>query len=440
VLSNALRDHGVDVQSFDAQSFAQGHAAGAGLVLFERCSDELLEFCRQASDAGASDRILAIALPAPAAQLSSAWSLLHSGVGDVFTWESAAATAQQVAAKLSRWQELDEALLGVRQMLVGDSRTWRAAMRRLVELGRFTDAPVLIEGESGTGKELAARLIHSLDGRPNKPELVVLDCTTIVPELSGSEFFGHEKGAYTGAATSRDGAFALANGGTLFLDEVGELPPVLQAQLLRVIQEKTYKRVGGNAWQSTRFRLVCATNRDLPSEVERGTFRRDLYYRIASATCRLPPLRQRREDIVALVQHFLTGNGERAAVLEHALVDYLVQREYPGNVRDLRQLVARISYRHVGTGPYTAGDLPMDDRPELADLSTDWREGGFEGAIRQAISLGVGLKAIGKAAEDLAVRLAVEQEAGNLQRAASRLGVTDRALQLRRAQRSAWSD
>src|SRR4029077_5747912 len=145
---------------------------------------------------------------------------------------------------------------------------------------------------------IVARLIHLLDARPNKRDLVVLDCSTVVPELSGSEFFGHERGAFTGALTERHGAFALANGGTLFLDEIGELPLPLQAQLLRVVQEHSYKRIGGNKWHRTDFRLVCATNRDLLGLVCGGEFRADLYYRIASFVCKLPALRERAEDII----------------------------------------------------------------------------------------------------------------------------------------------
>ena len=133
-------------------------------------------------------------------------------------------------------------------------------------------------------------MIHRLDSRLEKRELVIVDCTTIVPELSGSEFFGHERGAFTSAIAAREGAFALADRGTLFLDEVGELPIGLQAELLRVVQERTYKRVGSNAWKNTSFRLVCATNRDLLQEQAHGRFRRDFYYRIAAWTCRLPAL------------------------------------------------------------------------------------------------------------------------------------------------------
>ena len=146
---------------------------------------------------------------------------------------------------------------------MGDSPAWQAVLRDTGRGGALRDASVLMRAGSGTGKERVARLIHELDPRPNKGKLVVLDCSTIVPTLSGSEFFGHEKGAFTGATTAREGAFELANGGTLFLDEVGELTVALQAELLRVIQEGTFKRVGSNMWRKSTFRLVCATNRDL---------------------------------------------------------------------------------------------------------------------------------------------------------------------------------
>jgi transcriptional regulator with PAS, ATPase and Fis domain len=255
-----------------------------------------------------------------------------------------------------------------------------------------------------------------------------------VAELSGSEFFGHERGSYTGAAGAREGAFALADGGTLFLDEIGELPLGLQAQLLRVVQERTYKPVGGNTWRKTDFRLVCATNRDLAAEVGRGTFRRDLYYRLASSVCTLPPLRERQEDILPLFRHFMHAEAPDREVpsLDPDLRTYVLHRDYPGNVRDLRQLVSRILQRHAGGGVVTVGDLPPDERPG-SGRTEDWRNGSFEDAVRRALSVGAHLKDIGKAAEDVAVRLAVTHEEGNLQRAASRLGVTDRALQLRRS-------
>jgi transcriptional regulator with GAF, ATPase, and Fis domain len=280
-----------------------------------------------------------------------------------------------------------------------------------------------------------AKLLHSLDARERKRDLVVLDCTTVVRELSGSEFFGHERGAYTGAAGPRDGAFALADGGTLFLDEVGELPLPLQAQLLRVVQEKTYKRVGGNRWERTDFRLVCATNRDLGHEVAQGGFRADLYYRIASVVCCMPPLRDRPEDVIPLFRHFWSQlrPGREPPELDDAVREWLQARDYPGNVRDLKQLTARIAYRHVGPGPVTVGDLPPEERPDRGPCPEEWRDDAFELAIRRALAQGMGLKEIGRITSETAIRIAVGDEEGNLQRAARRLGITDRALQMRRA-------
>jgi len=259
----------------------------------------------------------------------------------------------------------------------------------------------------------------------------VLDCTTLSPELAGSELFGHERGAFTGAVSARDGAFALADGGILFLDEVGELPLPLQAQLLRVIQEGKYKRVGSNQWQPSRFRLVCATNRDLEADIATGAFRADLYYRIAAWRCRPPPLRERQADILPLVDHFLRQLDPKGAgcQLDGAVRDYLLTRDYKGNVRDLRQTVARIWYRHTGPGPITIGDVPPDERLHHAPA---WPDAPFRDAIRHAVDRGMSLARIGQAAADTAIRLVLEQEGDNNQRAAQRLGVTDRALQIRR--------
>jgi transcriptional regulator with GAF, ATPase, and Fis domain len=259
----------------------------------------------------------------------------------------------------------------------------------------------------------------------------------VVAELSGSEFFGHERGAFTGAVGPREGAFSLADGGTLVLDEVGELAPALQAQLLRVVQEGTFKRVGGNSWQKTRFRLVCATNRDLAGEVRAGGFRGDFYHRIASWVCRIPSLRERTGDVLPLVEHFIAEArpGKPPLAIDPAVRDLLLQRSYAGNVRELKHLVSRICQRHVGDGAITIGDVPREELPD-EDLPDDWQNAAFHLAITRALMRGVGLKEIGRAACDAAIQIAVSSEQGNLQRAAKRLGVTDRALQLRRANRS----
>lgn len=294
---------------------------------------------------------------------------------------------------------------------------------------------MLILGETGVGKEGIARLVHEMDPRPNKQPLVILDCTTIVPELSGSEFFGHERGAFTGAVAARDGAFALANGGTLFLDEIGELPLTLQAALLRVIQEGTYKRVGSNIWHQACFRLVCATNKNLEEEASRGKFRHDLYHRIAAWICKVPPLRDRSADILPIVHHFLKEGKGVPISLDEPVRQYLLNRDYPGNVRDLKQLVSRFCHRHVGLGPITVGDIPALERPATEDRHISWCDERFRSHIRMALESGMTLKEISRTAENEAIRIAIDDENGNLQRAASKLGVTDRTLQLRRAAR-----
>ena len=313
--------------------------------------------------------------------------------------------------------------------LVGESPSMVQVYKAIARVAQ-TDSSVLLQGESGTGKEMIGRLVHELDPRASGNELVIVDCTTIAPELSGSEFFGHERGAFTGAVAARDGAFAEANGGTLFLDEVGELPHVMQAQLLRVVQEGTYKRVGSNAWQRSQFRLVSATNRDLLQSIERGEFRHDLYHRIGGWIFRVPSLRERPEDVLALARHFLSTFLPDLSVTDFDLPvrEYLLRRAYPGNIRDLRQLIARICSRHVGPGPITIGDLPDDEHPIDMPSRDDWRVPEFERSIAHALSLGVGLKEISQAAAETATRIAVEEENGSLRDAARRLVQEDAGM------------
>lgn len=412
-----------------------GVPTGPGIVFFDRVTPEVIEFVRETSVGGA-ERLLGVALQVHGSKDGSAWRLLASGASDLIVWHQSSHAPEEIAARLDRWDAVDRLLDSpvVRSNLIGESRPWRAMLRQVVEVARFTDASVLILGESGTGKELIARLIHTLDARPQKHDLVVLDCTTVVPELAGSEFFGHERGAFTGAVGARDGAFALANGGTLFLDEIGDLPAALQAQLLRAVQERSFKRVGGNAWHSSRFRLLCATQRPLPQDVAAGVFRADLYYRIGGMVIRVPPLRDRPEDIVLLFSHFVANPAREAAgapELDQPVRELLLQRRYPGNVRELEQLARRTACRHVGPGPITVGDIPDDERPHPGTAG-EWQSPSFDGAIRHALARGVGLKEITRSVTATAIRLALREADGNLQVAARRLRVTDRALQLRR--------
>ncbi len=382
---------------------------------------------------------LVLLAPGTHAPLEAKWELLAAGASDVMECPCAAEAelGSSILARLHRWSQIDAIAddKRVRRSLVGESRAWRKLVRQVIEVAQFSHSNVLLLGQTGTGKEHIAGLVHELDVRQGKADFVIVDCTTLSPELSGSELFGHERGAFTGAIGARDGAFALANKGTLFLDEIGELPLQLQAQLLRVIQEHSFKRVGSNMWQRAEFRLICATNRDLPKSVAAGAFRADLYYRIADAVLETPPLAERRVDIIPLANHFLAcaASGRPTPELDETVREFLIARDYPGNVRDLRRIVLSLYARHAGPGPITIGAVPASERPSPSSDCDPWSEPGFLLAIQRAISRGVGLKEIGRAATGAAIRVVLDQEDHNIQRAARRLKVTDRALQLRRA-------
>jgi transcriptional regulator with GAF, ATPase, and Fis domain len=383
-------------------------------------------------------RVLAASLPeAGAVSLSCAMRLLKSGIGDVVSLDAPDADALAIAI-LNRWALIDAIVASdlLVQNVVGRSRAWTSLLRQVVEAARFSQAPALVIGETGTGKELIARLVHALDPRRAPHDLIVVDCATLAPELAGSELFGHERGAFTGAVASRDGAFALANRGTLFLDEIGDLPLPLQGHLLRAIQERIYKPVGANAWAKSDFRLVCATNRDLKDDVNGHRFRSDLYHRIAGITCRTPALRERVEDIPALALHFLReALGDHApSALSGPVLEYVVAREYQGNVRDLRLLMHAMARRYMGTGSLTVGGIPEEQRADDGTGASGWQDETFEQAVKRAVMLGAPLKDIGRAAEETAVRF-VLSEANSTGEAAKRLGVSARAVQ---ARRRAW--
>jgi transcriptional regulator with GAF, ATPase, and Fis domain len=366
------------------------------------------------------------------------WDWLRLGIKEIYSIADVHRLANTLSKRLQRWMFIEEVLEsdGVKKVAIGNSRKWIELLQQIIEIACFSQSSLVLLGESGTGKELVARLLHDLDRRPDKQELVLLDCSTLVPELSGSEFFGHEKGSFTSAFSMREGAFGLADGGTLFLDEIGELPLSLQAGLLRVIQEGTYKRVGSNQWRKTNFRLVCATNRNLKQEVEQGRFREDLYYRISTNICTLPPLRERREDIPALAEYFLQEalQSNYAPPIDDYLRSFLLTHPYPGNVRELRQLMHRLAIRYPGEGPLTLGCLSLNDRDILPNPNS-WLENDFKNAIRMALANGVSLKDIKRIAAETAMDIAIEESNSNLQVAAKRLDISDRVVQLHQANR-----
>jgi DNA-binding NtrC family response regulator len=224
--------------------------------------------------------------------------------------------------------------------IVGASPKIQDVLRMISRL-KDTRTPVLITGESGTGKELVARAIHFRGSMANSP-FVAVDCGALVPTLIESELFGYEKGAFTGALRSRHGLFQAANGGTIFLDEIGELPLEMQAKLLRVLQEKEVRPVGSNYSVKVNVRVIAATNRDLEAEYQKGTFRKDLYFRLNVVTVHLPSLRDRRSDIPLLVNWFLDQSDLASSLqVTHAAMKCLLHYDWPGNVRELENCMER---------------------------------------------------------------------------------------------------
>lgn len=370
-------------------------------------------------------------------QIEKCWNLMGKGLADIIIWEGLNPLFRLLDSKSKRMIKVKEILDSevVRDNLVGESRIWKSFLSNVIHASVFSVSNILIHGESGTGKELVSRLIHTIDEREKKGKLVLVDCTTVVPELAGSEFFGHEKGSYTSSIGTRDGAFALADNGTLFLDEISELPMTLQAELLRVIQEKTYKRVGSNDWKSTNFRLVCATNKNLRTLVSEGKFRQDLFYRISDVEITVPALRDHASDIEPLAKHFLKKfceerNIKDVAEFDPAVRDFIISRQYQGNIRELRQFIRRIAMSHDGNSYITLGSIPSEDRPfeshsgSLVNMIDGWEE-----SIKKAIVSGESLMDIKNIAAYLAIKIAIEMEKGDKQKAADRLNVTLRAVQ-----------
>jgi DNA-binding NtrC family response regulator len=255
--------------------------------------------------------------------------------------------------------------------IIGDDPALRGMLARAA-LVAPTDTPVLVTGESGTGKELLARALHELGPRPGGA-FVAVNCGALPRELAESELFGHERGAFTGAATRRTGWFEEASGGTLVLDEIGELPVELQPKLLRVLETGRLRRVGGTGEIPVRVRVVAMTLRNLEAEIGRRTFRADLYYRLAGFCLRLPPLRERRGDIPPLAAHFLRELAGQIGPrqLSPDAVAALTEADWPGNVRELRNVIRRAAILACNRvdGRIEAGDLELPAPPpfRLAD-------------------------------------------------------------------------
>ncbi len=254
-----------------------------------------------------------------------------------------------------------------RPLLVGNSIPIQQIVGLIEKMGRGR-WPVLVLGETGTGKEVVARSIYETN--PIGP-FITIDCSSVVGPLMESELFGHVKGSFTGAITSKTGLLELANGGTAFLDEIGELPIDLQAKLLRVLQEKEFRPVGSNQMRRSDFRIIAATNRDLARDVEKGTFRRDLYYRLNVVNVRIAPLRERKEDIAPLVDHFIRRHGAEYMVSAEAM-EALFDYDWPGNVRELENAVQHMVALNSGR-ELRLGDLPSSIQNQIAVKKMDAR-------------------------------------------------------------------
>ena len=276
-------------------------------------------------------------------------------------------------------------------------------------------ATVLIQGESGTGKELVARAIHVASPRQDSP-FVAVNCAALSESLMESELFGHEKGAFTGADRLRKGRFEQAAAGTLFVDEVSEIPAGAQVKLLRVLQERSFERVGGNEPIQADVRLIAATNRDLATMAREGSFREDLFYRINVVTVNLPPLRERRSDIPALVDHFVdrfsSENGKQIKGVSKEAMDLLMRHDYPGNVREIQNVVERAVVMARGD-LLTRADLPATVHRDAADVPSSG-----SGSLPEQV----------EALERAAIERALAEAGGVQNRAAELLGITERNL------------
>ncbi len=256
--------------------------------------------------------------------------------------------------------DIDAPLFPVDSGFITSDRRTMEELKLAARVSR-TKVPIIILGETGTGKELVAEMIHAASGRRGK--LVKINCAAIPSELLEGELFGHKRGAFTGAYSDRIGKLKLADGGTLFLDEIGEMPLALQAKLLRVIEENSFYAIGDNNITEVDLRIIAATNKDIKTEIEEGRFRADLYYRLAVVPIRIPPLRERRGDIILLSEHFLheiIEKGETCArEIDESVYVYLSEYDWPGNVRELRNVITHMALL-ASTERITIEEIPSE--------------------------------------------------------------------------------
>lgn len=297
--------------------------------------------------------------------------------------------------------------------MIGNSAKMKNIIETIEQVAP-TRTTVLITGESGTGKELVAQAIHQCSGRTGK--FVPVHCSALPDNLIESELFGHERGAFTGAVEMRKGRFELAEGGTIFLDEIGEIPLHIQVKLLRVLESRSFERIGGSETIVTDARVVAATNRDLKKMVEEGTFREDLFYRLDVVSLEIPPLRERKEDIPLLVKHYLDvfnkENGKDIGITETAMAS-LCAYAWPGNIRELRNCVERMVV------------LCRGKMIELENVPVDVREGVTPGIAKTVLAQP---SCDLECNEKMLIERALNECKGNRTKAAEKLGISRRTL------------
>ena len=352
--------------------------------------------------------------------LDTAINALKAGAFDFLTKPVDLGRLRELVATALRLRSGETTEGPVDTRLLGESPPMKALRNQIQKLAR-SQAPVYISGESGSGKELVARLIHEQGPRAEKP-FVPVNCGAIPSELMESEFFGHKKGSFTGAIEDKQGLFQAANGGTLFLDEVADLPLAMQVKLLRAIQEKAVRAVGGQQEVVVDVRILCATHKDLAAEVAAERFRQDLFYRLNVIELRVPPLRERREDIPLLADTMLKrlaeGSGLPAARLSLEALDKLKCYRFPGNVRELENMLER-AYTLCENDQIQADDL------RLADAAPAGESG--EASLAQIDNLEDYLDEI----ERKLIMQALEETRWNRTAAAQRLGLTFRSMRYR---------
>ncbi|MDP3503641.1 MAG: sigma-54 dependent transcriptional regulator [Myxococcales bacterium] len=364
--------------------------------------------------------------------VDSAVEAIKAGAFDYITKPFEQSEIQSVVAKAARTQEANQAHVPPegrpRTAIVGDSPQVQEVFKII---DKVADSPstVLITGESGTGKELVATALHDGSSRKDKP-LIKISCAAIPKDLMESELFGYERGAFTGAVTSKPGRFELADGGTLFLDEIGEVPIEMQVKLLRVLQESEFERVGGIKTTRVDVRLIAATNRDLAAEVDAGRFRKDLFYRLNVVPLHLPPLRERRTDVPSLARHFIEKYNKRLnkkieGIADDALV-MLQAYPWPGNIRELENMMERVLL--FADGPrIEVKDLPGPVRTSLQSAVAQMTDTATP--MVGETPLKDFLKAKQAEIEKAFIVQALAKTEGNVTRAAKLLGISRKSLQ-----------